>query len=505
MDKIESCSKEGALQVSSFLLSLVLFGAGAKAQDQNLCDNLSRFSCAPGSYEDGTGRVHSDRDIEEKLGQIRTKYQARIADRWKKELRKEENAYFRETAMAVLGLKNSPDCRKGSPTFENCERNLMEGLSRYTEIVSMSSLRNGNLEMRQGNIRELGLVSGQALFQEVSKEIGQDIQKEIAQPALEKKIREKVFPQVRDLLVQRLHSLPIADQKKEMMIKKIKGIRFQGSDCQLGGAAVDNLLVPNAHYNPNANTFQYCNGFLLRSSSEFQIAYVIAHELAHSIDPCYISKGPEDYRFNYSKTNDKSKMESEYPIPNLLGCLRGANSMNAKSGRAGFDSREISAGYGGGMMGTPGGGMMVGQPAGIPAGLAQASFCNHEEMGGMHSLEGPEQIGESFSDWIAMELTPAYIEKNFKLTADQYRIGYSNIWRPVCSILPKDSGPAKIHPDTSDRIDKMILVQPKVRAQMNCPPQHPEHIYCDPAKPSAAGPANQSNPPAKPASSPGVK
>jgi hypothetical protein len=119
-------------------------------------------------------------------------------------------------------------------------------------------------------------------------------------------------------------------------------------------------------------------------------------------------------------------------------------------------------------------------PLGNPAELLPATFCNPDKHPHDHSVLPREQIGESFSDWMGMEVTTSYIERNFKLTEDQHRKGYSNIWRSSCYILPKDQMENGEHPPTSARIDKMILVHPKAREHMKCPPQHPEHIYCDP-------------------------
>jgi hypothetical protein len=304
-------------------ISTVLISLGAQAQDSGLCNNLSRFSCAPGSYDDGTGRVRSNQEIEEILTKIRAKHQGRIQERWKKELQKEENAYFRDTVLAALGLKNSPDCTGGSANKEVCDKNLIEGISRWTSEEALGALHPQRSPVEKaGNLDERGLVVAQAPFKEVTQELEKSLEKELAQPELEKKIREKIFPQVRDLMVKRLQELPIPDKQKEMMVKKIRGIRFRGTDCDFDSSRVSNLLVPNAYYDANSNVFAYCNGYLLQSSSEFQIAFVIGHELAHAIDPCNIGKGPEDYRFQYSKTHDKTKLESEYPIPNLLSCLR---------------------------------------------------------------------------------------------------------------------------------------------------------------------------------------
>ena len=98
-----------------------------------------------------------------------------------------------------------------------------------------------------------------------------------------------------------------------------------------------------------------------------------------------------------------------------------------------------------------------------------------------------DQIGESFCDWMAAEVLPVYMAENHKLTTDQYRNGYANVFRLVGDIQPDKPSNIKnrvkdVHPAKADRINKILLTNPKVRGQMGCPPQHPDYIYCDSEK-----------------------
>lgn len=450
-----------------FLFSMQSFGA-----DSPLCENLSRFACAPGSYDDGTGKVKSVEETGKEIAQFVNKYKSKSIDRWKKELSENDNSYFREIALGALGLKNSPDCTSDERSKkERCNENLVAGISRAMEPLMFGNVGPApNPLARPGNMKEAGFLIEHELFQNVLKDLRNEASKDLSQTESTKKIKEKVFPQMKSLMIQRLKELPISEKSREHMISKLKDIKFNGNECaSFQRLGADSLLVPNALYHPGRNSSELCNGYLFSFSSEFAMARAIGHELAHSIDPCIIDHGPADVGFHYSKKSDLKKKMEEYPIPNIIQCLRDERSVNAKS------SQML------GNMQPMGGGMMQNNPPEPPQETtAPESFC-----GGEHSHD---QINEAFCDWLSNEVTPLYIEKNFKLTTEQYRIGYSNIFRTICSTQTRDENSQPgTHPRTEDRIDRLILTNPKVRAHMGCSKPHSEYIYCDPAtyKPKA--------------------
>ena len=136
-------------------------------------------------------------------------------------------------------------------------------------------------------------------------------------------------------------------------------------------------------------------------------------------------------------------------------------------------------GFGGGL-GMPGpGGMTVGA---APEKALFQNFCS------------PDQISETFSDWMAAEITPDYIDKNFpKLTTEQKRFGYSNIWRGDCT-NESHSGAADPHPHIIDRNNRILLPQPKIRSQMNCPQPLKDRVYCTVGNRTSNLPESKSTP-----------
>lgn len=466
--------------INPFFISVIFHTISVAAGDVSpLCSDLARFACAPGSYKDGTGEIKSESEISKFMSAYAEESRTILRDRFQKILSGSENSYFKDVAIAGLGLKNSPRCTStASDDVASCRETLIDGLTTIAQKQALGPLMPQTGLARAGNLRDLEYITQNSAYQKVIRELNNRVQKELGNPEMSKKIQDKVFPKIKELIVARLKQLSIPDVQRNLMISKLNSISFEGTSCEeFGGKnsrsnaeVVSSLLVPNAFYDPSRNTFKLCSGYLLQSTSEFQIATTIAHELTHSIDPCYIARGPEDMGFKYSNSQDLKKMESEYPIKNIIQCLRDSRSVGAQSSGLASPGVPVKTGPYGATIDadgySAGGSGMQNQP------VVKKSFC-----------EG-DQIGESVADWMAVEVLPKYIAENFKLTTEQYRIGYANARRLICRLDREDTNHFGFdeHPTTENRINKIILVNPKVRAQMGCPEKHPEFIYCDSEK-----------------------
>ncbi|MGZ3804367.1 MAG: hypothetical protein ACXVB4_09175 [Pseudobdellovibrionaceae bacterium] len=457
-----------------------------------LCNELARFSCAPGNYKDQTGFVKSSTEIQRFMSNYSEKSRVQLNEKFKKILNDPENSYFKELAISGLGLKNSPQCSSSKANdVTACQENLLEGLTALVQKQALSPLMPTASLQRMGSLSDAGYILQNEIYQGVLNDLNRQAQTDLSNPEVEKKIKEKIFPNIKSLIAERINQLSIPDEQKKFMINKVKSIQFAGSNCSeigggnghggSGGQLISTLLIPNAFYDPGRNTFKYCSGFLLQSTSEFQIAMFIAHELSHSIDPCGLSSGPSDMSFKYKNSDDLKKMEQEFPLKNIISCLRDPRSVEARNLAAGQGQGVTPNGYGGGYPG--GAGMAQGPPSPL-----KPSFCVSD------------QITESFADWMAAEVMPQYIEKNYKLTPEQYREGYANVFRTSCWAYPdtSDNFNWDVHPAIGRRINKILLVNPKLRTQMGCPEKHPENIYCNSEKPldSAAAPVQTAPQPA---------
>jgi hypothetical protein len=301
---------------------------------------------------------------------------------------------------------------------------------------------------------------------------------------------------VQALLTERIGQMVKDPEIKKKLVDKVAAIRFSGQDCQSSQSqnAIASVLTSNAFYNPLSNTFKYCSGFNNTSTSAFTIAFVIAHELSHSIDPCGITEGPSDYSFQYKPNLNRAQAESSFPVGNAISCLRNPDSVAAMANP--YVMPKFSA---------PGFGINVSYPAPGSGSSYQYYYGNYGNYGNMtstpvdpstmpfNSFCDRDQITESFADWMAMEILPDYIEKNHSgLSVTQKRLGYSNVYRIMCEAVERTV--FDNHPTTELRANAIALVQPKVRQQMGCknPPQ--KYRYCPPEgraeSPGLAVPSN---------------
>lgn len=452
-----------------------------------LCNDLARTSCAPGSYKDQTGSVKSSSEIQRFMTAYAEKSRIQLHDKFQKILDNSDNSYFRDLALSGLGLKNSPQCSSQSEEDKkSCRENLIDGLTTLAQKQTLSPLMPTASLSRMASLSDTAYILQNDTYQSVINDLTNQAQSDLSNPEVEKKIKDKIFPQIKSLMIERINELHIPDDQKSFMVGKIKSIQFAGSNCTElnrsgygttggnSGEVVSSLLVPNAFYDSARNTFKFCSGFLLQSTSEFQIAMTIGHELSHSIDPCQIAFGPTDMGFKYKSSDDLKKMEQEFPLKNVLLCLRDPSSVEAKN-LSSMQAGQMGYGNGNGS----GSGEYENYPMPVAgAGMPQQqqlkpSFCNND------------QITESFSDWMGSEVLPRYIQKNYSLTPEQYREGYANANRINCWSYPdtSDNFNFKVHPAIGKRINKIMLVNPKIRIQMGCPAKHPENTYCDSDKP----------------------
>ncbi len=92
-----------------------------------------------------------------------------------------------------------------------------------------------------------------------------------------------------------------------------------------------------------------------------------------------------------------------------------------------------------------------------------------------------DQIPEATADWFAVEVLTAYMHKyHSELGLEDYQRGYSNIFRgsyPAFEV--DDSGQfGDTHPSLKARINRLLLANPIVRSDLQCPETIDEPMYC---------------------------
>lgn len=307
------------------------------------------------------------------------------------------------------------------------------------------------------------------------RSIQNETTKHIYDNSIARKIETEVFPRTRELLVQFLEQKLPEGEVRDNLIFKVKHIEFDGFDCSPIGQNLASDLQPNAFYYPGGNSISYCLGSLFYTSSLFSIVHTISHELGHAIDPCNIENYIDSRKYTYQYASQRDK-ENEYPLPGLIDCLRGSESAQAQH-------LALTPQMPPQVPVTP----FNAQPTfpSLPPGPSPAQeaktfeFC--QKRGSDGNLLNADQIGESVSDWIAAEILPAYIENYYPgLTETELRSGYINALKPGCRTghFEQQSSGFDIHPELRTRVNKILLVNPKVRQHMGCGEVDSNSVYC---------------------------
>lgn len=425
--------------------------AFSQVSENGVCEDLNRLSCSPGVINDGTGTAVNASALDDRSSEIEKRALQRAKQRFSDALRKNENGYLRKVALSATGLSQHPSCKisESGKFNSDCLDMLSSGVAAiFARQQRKSSAASAFNQIAEGPVSDLAFLTDSSFFKEVQIQVIADLKIEMKEKQLEDKIG-KVFPKVRSLLVSKIDSLVDNPKLRENLKEKMKSVQFAGTDCskEAGeGEKIPSVFLSNAFYDVVKNTFKYCLGTTLQNDSEFQIAFIIAHELAHGVSPCGITRGPSDYTFRYSEPRDQKKSEQEFPVGSVLTCLRGEKSIRAESKPSSGDDNQST----------------------------DTIFCEND------------QIDESYADWMAAEILPDYIERNHSaLSTEQKVLGFSNVFRGDCEIkdaLETFSSLSKkkfdVHPETSDRVNRILLAQPKVRTQMGCDAKMKDRVYC---------------------------
>src|SRR6185312_14211422 len=181
------------------------------------------------------------------------------------------------------------------------------------------------------SLNDFAYLANSDIFKGVESDLLQETKDTVGSQDIEAKVKDKIFPQIQKMLVEKVKTMVKDPKVRQQFVDKIAAIKFEGSNCGDGGRGeyISGILMANAFYYPPSNTFKFCSGWALTNKSEFSIAFLIAHELSHSIDPCGATLGPSDFSFKYPRGGSEQQTEADYPIPGVIQCLRSNQSVGA--------------------------------------------------------------------------------------------------------------------------------------------------------------------------------
>ncbi len=496
----------------------MVFGIGCVsvfAADDPVCANdMSRLTCASGTFNDGTGvaivpSIHNNPRREN-----REKIMKSSLAKFKKSLSDPSNKYFIKQVLSASGHFHNPECKVDENNLysEKCLDLLAESAS----DVALNRLIGEGISKKGGTQIELAnenYFAESTPFNNIQKELVEEAKVMQNHKELNAKIKE-IFPQLVDLISAKMAKNIQDPQLRKNLQDKLSALEFKGVDCTQG--VNDNLadvFVPNAFYHMVGQNIRYCAGMNDLNTSEFSLAHVMAHEIAHSIDPCNIALGPTDYAFKYKKIPDQRASKDNvmpynpyggsntYPTISQLG-PPGQMGQPSSQTQTVIDPNQLQNPYNTLMACLRSSASIAAQPEKKQS-KEDASQSNTD--GRYHNRsnktnaskkskslieETPfcddDQIGEAVADWYAFEILPEFIQKRYpNLTKEQYKIGYSNVFRSAdCKDDVRKEGVHASHPTTRDRIDKLLMSQPIIRKQIGCN-EASEYHHCNNDNPMA--------------------
>ena len=443
------------------LIQLALIGlfiSGVAWADRPICDDLDQATCWPGSRSDVTGVAFSATDANDRLVKIELASRAELKEDISAFIGQPESGYLRDLVRAHLNL-NEQTCAQ-NPTA--CNQALAEGLYEFMR----RGLFPGSPPILQDahKLENVAAIEENKRYIEFFKRMTVKLRPRLIDPDLENRIKTQMFPMVKCMLLNRINELDIPEDVRGKMVRKISAVEFAGIDCATTPTQNGFLIVPNSFYNRNKNQVQICEGMLYQTTSEFPIVFHIAHEIMHSVDPCNIA-ADDGSLFKYILNDPAKSIDSQYPVKNLVTCLRGPDALNAKPALPEAEATSFSA-----------------------------KVCSESD-----------QIGEAIGDWMGAEILPRYMNQKYRcpnipmpklepLSPEQFRKGYQNVFAWYCRKNDADQTPE--HPSDADRANRVLLTNPMVRTEMSCAGK-PKFLYCAGSGTAEADASTSKNPEAR--------
>lgn len=312
----------------------------------------------------------------------------------------------------------------------NCHRAIAEGL---TQALSKEMFQtNNNLRDSTDDSQDLHFLQNDLQANHFALQRVQESYLHHTNPQLAQTIAQKT-EMVKELLLTNLEKLAPSETKTQML-KKVRAIKFDGTNCEAmlptqnkGDASLVERYIQNAYYDGDRNDFHYCNGMGLLGQSESAQIWTIAHELAHSIDPCNIAKKTEQGLQVMQYTKKSEGALGEHPFAAALQCLRHTQSVGAK-----------------------------------PIKDSTVPFCSNSD-----------QITEAFADLLAGEVVANHLQAKQKQSSqskEQIRIQMQSAVESICEdgdSHTTENQPDE-HPTAELRINRLFLANKALRDLSGC-------------------------------------
>lgn len=425
-----------------------LITIGAWGDEHPVCKDLFKRACAPGSRQDGTGRVLSATEMRDKVVAIEGKFSGDVKKDVKKFI---QDPSRKDLINRILSAANVDlDTCESEPKV--CQDSAENWLYEYTR----DQLFGGHdISDRPASRKPVPLIALDMDddFQKLTDNYKSKIQDELTDKKLQKKVGEDIFPKLKQLMIERLEKADLPKGVRSRMITRVKALKYSNKNCHQEMTSWH--LLPNAFQ--MKNEVRLCTSVLAMNTSEFAIASLLGHELAHVIDPCNMVD-PHGGILNDITPASYLEVDNIFPLKGVLSCLRKDSSIWARTMDQLEDPNEADQ-----VRGSAEGNDPDNTGKDRPPNFSQDA-CR----------EG-DQISEALCDYLSAEILTKYISQNHQLTTQQYRDGFANAGATGC--VGDIKGSPK-YASFERRVNGILLAHPEVREKMGCKQEHSKYKYC---------------------------
>lgn len=388
------------------------------------CENFHASSCESKDFAyDGTSSIRSDEEWNEKLKngkeQIRGPLERELLSKYQKLNSDEWNEY--------LSFLNVEPCAMSECQSRVSALHADRLIESAVTFRKQTSIFQKKVEPQGKDFVE---ILGMTSFYEKQKTI-------LLDSVRYKEDEEKMLSMVtgiKDALKAKIREMISDQEKQKELFDKLDKTTFKGFGC----GDNDHLQsyfdegAFNTRLEDGRREITYCAGNFRKTGSSFNLAYLLAHEFSHSIDPCSVR--PKD-----TSKMDRVFLESQHPFSNVIACLRSPDSVKADWSEDFYDQNVPSQ-----------------------------TLCMED------------QISESFSDWMAAEVVPGFIRKlHPNLSTENYKEGFMNISRTLkCDVEISHSGGVDSHPKPVARINSIMMTNRSIRDAVGCGEVETSKVQC---------------------------
>lgn len=244
----------------------------------------------------------------------------------------------------------------------------------------------------------------------------------------------EIIPSVKAALIQWISDNVRDPQHQEKMKARISSINVNIQvDCT------------DMSYNPEHHRVSFCFGFMKKNPSEYALVQALAHEMAHSIDPCSL-KTPVGL-------NPPVVSSSVLPY-STIECLISDDAI-------GF-------------------GRLASKKSNLPEPAVRPDICD-----GLRPKEG-------FCDYIASEVLASLLRTRWSEYNQEQKInGLSNIFGRHCSAKDiANVGPFRTPINSRSRTEWILLSNQRIRRALGCNPSQGPKKYCGKESPGSSPESN---------------